>query len=148
MKLPRSGNFRAIGVTAAIAVGASLGVFAPPALAAPEANDVFAARTDLGSTLPVHASESNAEATRETGEPQIGQLGDSGHSLWWEWEAPASAWTTIGTCGSSFATVVGIYEGTELAHLTRVAEGNADEGPSASTRARPTPSGRRPGMPM
>jgi hypothetical protein len=129
MGLPRSGNLRAIGICAAIAVGASLGILAPPAMAAP-ANDQFANRTDLGDALPVHVEESNSGATPDAGE-RISDFA-KGHSIWWEWEAPVSGWTTVSTCGSNFATVVNVFEGTELGHLTSLTEGggNGDEGPA------------------
>jgi hypothetical protein len=127
MGIPRSGNLRAIGIGAAIAVGASLGILAPPAMAAP-ANDNFANRASLGDHLPVAVTESNVGATRETGE-EVGMFA-TGRSIWWEWESRATQWTTVSTCQSPFQTVVGVFEGTELAHLTRVAEGNAAEGPS------------------
>jgi hypothetical protein len=129
MRPRRTRKFRSIGICAAIAVGASLGVIAPPAMAAP-ANDAFANRTDLGDQLPVHETESNVGATRESGEPTLGLIGAAGHSLWWSWEAPATEWVTVSTCQTPFPTVVGIFEGPELGHLTRVAEGNADEGPA------------------
>lgn len=121
-----SNNFRAIGICAAIAVGTSLGVLAPPALAAPP-NDEFAHRTSLDDQLPVHLTESNAEATRD-GILEINSFA-KGHSIWWEWESPASQWTTVGTCDSEFRTVLGVFAGTELQKLTRVASGSADEGP-------------------
>jgi hypothetical protein len=122
----RSSKLRSIGICAAIAVGTSLGVLAPPAMAAP-ANDEFANRTSLGDQLPVHLTESNAEATRD-GILEVGPFA-KGHSIWWEWEAPASEWTTVGTCDSEFHTVLGVFAGTEFQHLTRVASGSADEGP-------------------
>jgi hypothetical protein len=129
MRSRRTGKFRALGICAALAVGASLGVLAPSAMAAP-ANDAFAQRIDLGDQLPVHEAESNEGAGRETGEPVLGLMGGAGHSLWWAWEAPATELVTVSTCQSPFPTVVGIFEGTELGHLTQVVEGNADEGPS------------------
>ena len=122
-------KFRSIGICAAIAVGASLGVLAPAAMAAPPPNDAFAARTQLGDELPVRLTESNAGATKETGE-QIGDFA-KGRSIWWEWEAPTSAWITVSVCGSEMLSVVGVFEGTEIEHLTSVTEwrGNGDEGP-------------------
>lgn len=131
MRIPRSGNLRAIGVCAAIAVGGSLGILAPPAIAAP-ANDNFANRADLGDALPVQIEESNAGATAD-GSPEVGSFA-AGHSIWWKWEAPTTQWTTVDTCDSSFLTVLGIFEGTELTHLRRTVEGNASEGPRCRAR--------------
>ena len=129
MRPRRSSKLRSLGIGAAIAVGASLGVLAPAAAAAPPPNDNFAERTPLGAELPVHLSESNVGATRETGEEINGFA--KGRSIWWEWEAPASGWITVSVCGSEMLSVVNVYEGTELAHLTSLTarRGNGDEGP-------------------
>jgi hypothetical protein len=135
LRLATSRHLRAIGICAAIAVGASLGVLAPPAVAAP-ANDQFANRTDLGDALPIHETESNEGATREDGEPKLGLLGNAGHSLWWSWQAPATGWVTVSTCQTAFPTYVGVFEGTELGALTKVAEGNKDEGPGCWSQGR------------
>ena len=56
MRRRGSNNFRAIGICAAIAVGTSLVMIAPGALAGPK-NDSFAARTNLGEALPGEAIE-------------------------------------------------------------------------------------------
>ena len=130
MSVRRSGKFRSLGIGAAIAVGASLGVLAPAAMAEAPPNNNFAARESLGDVLPVHLTESNAEATRENGE-HINDFA-KGRSIWWEWEAPTSGWTTVSTCGSEMLTVVNVFEGTELEHLTSLTErrGNGDEGPA------------------
>jgi hypothetical protein len=129
MGLTWSANLRSLGICAAIAVGASLGVLAPAAMAAPPPNDAFADRTQLGDELPVHLTESNVGATKETGE----HISDyaKGRSIWWEWEAPTTGWTTVSVCGSEMLTVVNVLEGTELEHLTSLTErrGNGDEGP-------------------
>ncbi|MDX6653399.1 MAG: hypothetical protein QOH18_91 [Solirubrobacterales bacterium] len=128
MKARRSQNLRSLGIGTAIAVAALVGVLAPAAAAAPS-NDNFAARASLGNALPVHLSESNAEATRETGEEINGFA--KGRSIWWEWEAPVSGWTTVSVCGSEMLSVVNVFEGAELAHLTSLTgrRGNGDEGP-------------------
>lgn len=128
MSPSRSRKFRSIGIAAAIAVGASLGVLAPAAMAAPP-NDAFANRASLGDELPVQVTESNVGATRETGE-HISEYG-KGHSIWWEWEAPITGWITVSVCGSAMHSVVNVFEGTELSHLTSLTErrGNGDEGP-------------------
>jgi hypothetical protein len=110
LRLDLSRHLRAIGVCAAIAVGASLGVLAPPALAAP-ANDHFANRAPLTGPLPIEVSESNAGATAEP-EELIGEHAlDARHSLWWEWEAPSTEYVSIGTCGTEFPTAIGVFTG-------------------------------------
>jgi hypothetical protein len=130
LRLRRSRNLRSLGICAAITVGASLGVLAPAAMAAPT-NDFFAQRADLGDALPVHIAESNVGATKESGEPRIGSLSNSGHSLWWEWQAPATEWVTASVCESSFLVNLNIFEGTELEQLKSLTaeRGNGDEGP-------------------
>jgi hypothetical protein len=79
----RSGHLRALGICAAIAVGASLGVLAPAAMAAP-ANDHFADRAPLTGPLPIEVAESNAGATAEEGEFIALRGFAAHHSLWWE----------------------------------------------------------------
>jgi hypothetical protein len=97
------------------------------AAAAAPANDDFANREALPAGVPVEVTRSNAEATKETGE-NISPYA-AGHSVWFKWEATSTGWTTIGACGSDFPAVIGIFTGTEVADLTKVASGNAAEGP-------------------
>jgi hypothetical protein len=129
MRPRRSRKIRSLGIGAGIAVGASLGLLAPAAMAAPPVNDNFSEATSLGSALPVHVSESNAEATKEPGEDINGFA--KGHSIWWKWDAPSTGWVTVSVCGSSMMSYVNVFEGTELTHLTSLTarRGNGDEGP-------------------
>lgn len=128
MSRPRSWNIRALGISAAVSVGASLGLFAAPALAAP-ANDHFSERAQIAPTLPVSVTGSNEGATRDPGEyPGLLNFG-KGHTVWWEWESPTTGFVTASTCQSNFYTVLGVFEGTEVEHLTPLTEGNADEYP-------------------
>jgi hypothetical protein len=113
MRPRRSHRLHSLGIGAAIAVGASLGVLAPAAMAAP-VNDTFAGRTPLAGQLPIEVSESNAGATWEEGE-FISTLGfASHHSIWWEWEAPKSEVVSIGSFGSDFTTKIGVFTGESL----------------------------------
>jgi hypothetical protein len=112
-----SNNFRAIGICAAIAVGTSLAVIAPGALAGPD-NDSFSARAMLDKTLPAEAVESNDDATQQSGE-WFGSDA-TGHSIWWEWTSPANEMVTVSSCESSFPTLLAIFDGTELGHLHRI----------------------------
>lgn len=119
-------NFRAIGICAAIAVGTSLAMIAPGALAGPE-NDNFSARTNLGDALPVDLVESNDDATDQSGE-WFGRDA-TGHSIWWEWTSPASEMITVSSCESNFPTLLAVFEGSELGHLRRIGAAPARLGP-------------------
>jgi hypothetical protein len=109
-------------------------VWVPGALAAP-ANDNFAEAEDLGATLPMAISRSNAGATKEVGEGEVANF-SAGHSVWFEWEAPSTGFVTIGSCEATFHAVIGVFTGAEVGSLTKVAEGNADEGPHCSYEGR------------
>jgi hypothetical protein len=113
----RSNNFRSIGICAAIAVGTSLVMIAPGAMAGPE-NDSFSARAQLGEELPADVTESNDDATAQSGE-WFGREA-TGHSIWWEWTSPVNEMVTISTCESNFPTLLAIFEGTDLGHLHRI----------------------------
>jgi hypothetical protein len=115
-----------------IAVAAALGLLlltAASAVAAPPGNDDFANAEEIGPALPVALTESNAEATKEPGEPAHAFLGSKGHSVWFKWEASGSGFVTVGTCGSDFAAVASVYVGTQVDELTKVAGDPASEGP-------------------
>lgn len=121
-----SNNFRAIGVCAAIAVGTSLVMIAPGALAGPE-NDSFSARADLGDGLPADVVESNDDATQQSGEWFGADA--TGHSIWWKWTSPATEMVTVSSCESNFPTLLAVFEGTELGHLHRIGVAPARLGP-------------------
>jgi hypothetical protein len=112
-----SKNIRALGVFAAVAVGASLVLLAPAATASPD-NDSFASRTDLGHRLPLFLTESNEGATQED-DDGLGREA-TGHSIWWQWTAPVSESITVSACESSFPTVVRVFTGTDLGKLHRI----------------------------
>jgi hypothetical protein len=114
---PRSNNFRSIGICAAIAVGTSLVMIAPGALAGPE-NDSFSARAQLGEALPADVTESNDDATQQSAE-WFGRDA-TGHLIWWEWTSPASEMVTVTSCESDFPTLLAVFEGTDLGHLHRI----------------------------
>jgi hypothetical protein len=112
-----SNNYRAIGICAAIAVGTSLVMIAPGALAGPK-NDSFSARANLGQALPADAVESNEDATQQSDE-WFGRDA-TGHSIWWEWTSPVSEMITASSCESGFPTLLTVFEGTSLGHLHRI----------------------------
>jgi fibronectin type 3 domain-containing protein len=82
-------------------------------------NDNFAEAFVLeGGSVAVGGS--NAQATKESGEPDhAGAAG--GKSVWWTWTAPQNGAVTIDTSGSGFDTLLGIYRGTAVGNLTLVA---------------------------
>jgi hypothetical protein len=83
------------------------------------ANDAFSNRIELSGTI-LSLIASNLHASREPEEPtHAGTQGDT--SIWWTWTAPASGPFGISTLGSTFDTLLGVYEGTELGELTVVA---------------------------
>ena len=54
-------------------------------------------------------------------------------SVWYEWTAPATGGVTIDTAGSTFNTVTGVYTGSAVNALTRVAT-TANNPPSARVK--------------
>ncbi len=97
-------------------------LFAPP-------NDNFADRNTL-SGIEVSTNGSNILATGEPGEgSHAGQL--ASHSVWWTWMSPVPSLVTVDLTGSSFDTLLGIYNGASLNNLTLIAED--DQGGSEGT---------------
>ncbi|RQH34516.1 hypothetical protein D5R40_20630 [Okeania hirsuta] len=66
------------------------------------------------------ATGNNINATIESGEPNHAE-NSGGSSVWWDWTAPSSGTVTIGTDGSNFDTILGIYTGDSVSNLTEVA---------------------------
>jgi hypothetical protein len=82
-------------------------------------NDDFANRTPLlGPSFRTTAA--NTSATRQPGEPRHSSQ-DGHHSLWWTWTAPHTANYILSTEGSSFQTLLGVYVGSSVSNLTKVA---------------------------
>jgi hypothetical protein len=100
----------------ALAVATSVLVLASPALAVPPANDNFANRQDLGSTLTPSASGSNVDATKEPGEPNH-QNDFGGASIWFGWTPPATGLYRLTSCTSDFHNLFSIYSGSTLSAL-------------------------------
>lgn len=119
----------ALGLVAAVML-----LLAPAASAEPPANDNFEDAKELTNPLPIEVPATNVEATKESGE-SISFFG-AGHSVWFEWEATATEWVTIGACGSDFSTVIGVFTGNDVANLTRIVSGNSAEGPHCPYRER------------
>lgn len=95
-------------------------------------NDAFA----LAAPLPGFggsAASRNYTAIREAGEPLHASNNDGGGSVWYRWTAPVGGRVTISTFGSNFDTLLGVYRGTSLTALTRIAA-NDDVGSRVQSR--------------
>ena len=94
------------------------------------ANDLFAAPAALSGGAAAWTG-TNADATRETGEPLItGNRG--GASVWFSWTAPTSRAVTLNTTGSNFDTMLAVYTGSSLSALSQVGA-NDDTGHTTLT---------------
>jgi hypothetical protein len=117
------------GVTYHIAVdgdfqlgqGASGNVELDMALLPP--NDDFA-DAEVLTGLPASTTGWTIGATEETGEPDAvdGYAGVT--SVWYSWTAPTSGPVTIDLCDSDFDTTLGVYTGTVVNALTKIASDN------------------------
>lgn len=87
-------------------------------------NDYFANSLQLTGTGGLE-SANTFFATREPNEP-LHANNDGGHSVWYQWQAPADGQLSLTTSGSSFDTLLAIYQGNELATLNPIAS-NDDE---------------------
>jgi hypothetical protein len=89
-------------------------------------NDNFAAAQVLSGD---HGSVDGTAvgATKEPGEPNHA-ANAGGSSVWYRWTAPATGTLALDTCNSNFDTLLAVYTGTEVAHLTAVASN--DDGPT------------------
>lgn len=89
-------------------------------------NDMFAkAQTITTPAVPgaVGVMAYNQSCTTETGEPMPGGFG-AGASMWYSWTANQSGLVMVDTIGSEFDTVLGVFTGNDVAHLTQVAADN------------------------
>ena len=124
----RAGSYR-VYATARDSLGNTL--YSPPIqVSVSLPNDAFANRASLSGSSP-SVSESNEGAGTEPGEPaHAGQ--PAGRSLWWTWTAPADAICTLSTDGSSFDTLLAVYQGETVSSLVRVAASDDHDGLSTS----------------
>ena len=90
-------------------------------------NDAFDNAIRLNGTSPTSVAHSG-DATDEPREPNHGNsgfpFGGGGKSVWWHWKAPSNGTATISTQGTSYNTVLGVYQGTNVQELITVAEEN------------------------
>src|SRR5438876_3867721 len=83
------------------------------------ANDNFANCEFIGGATG-SVTGSNVGATKEGGEPNhAGNPG--GHSIWYCWTAPDTAFVTFDTVGSTFDTLLAVYAGNSVDTLAAVA---------------------------
>ena len=102
-----------------VAEGTVVLTLVQPTPPVPGGNDLFVNRFPIsGGTNTVIGVNTNA--TEEIGEPSHAG-NDGGRSLWWFWVAPASTPVRVDTVGSSFDTILGVYQGTRVDALTVVA---------------------------
>jgi hypothetical protein len=81
-------------------------------------NDFFVNATPLTNQSP--ATANNAGATKELGEPNhAGNTG--GKSVWWSFQPPSDGVLTLSTTNSTFDTLLAMYTGPDVAHLTTIA---------------------------
>jgi hypothetical protein len=87
----------------------------------PPGNDNLANARRLGNHLPVSVTGTNRDATREAGEPR--HAGEGSGSVWYRWTPQRTGEVTVDTTGTPFITSIGVYTGTTINGLTRVATG-------------------------
>lgn len=75
---------------------------------------------------------SNANATKETGEPNHIPTNGGGASVWWSWTAPITGTAVVDTIGSNFDTVMAVYTGNSYP-LTLI-DYNDDGGGNSTSR--------------
>jgi hypothetical protein len=98
----------------------------------PPTNDAFAScrvLSGISGSVPGY----NIGATKQTGEPDHNGS-YSWRSVWYCWTAPTNWPVVFDTVGSDFDTLLGIYTGTAVGSLTRIASDN-DSGGNRTSRA-------------
>lgn len=94
-------------------------------------NDFFTNRIVLTGTN-LFTKGRNTGASTETGEPAHGGVTDIG-SDWWTWTSPGAGRLFLNTLGSSFQTVMGLYQGTSVSGLSTKASAVAGTCPGFCT---------------
>jgi outer membrane protein assembly factor BamB len=85
-------------------------------------HDAFALAIGLDADRPA-VSSSNANATRESGEP-VHVSGSNGRTLWYTWTAPESGPAQVSAYSLSADPILAVYTGNTLSGLTRVGNSN------------------------
>ena len=84
-------------------------------------NDAFSGAIALGGESG-SVTGSNVEATDESGEPLVKFEPSAVATVWWTWTAPFTGEVQLDTIGSGIRTVMGVYRGSSVGALTKVAE--------------------------
>jgi hypothetical protein len=90
----------------------------------PPANDNFPSAAILTGAA-ASALGTNIAATQQAGEPNLANV-SGGHSVWWNWTAPASGKVVVTTKGSDYDTTLGVFTGNSVNALTSIVQ-NDDE---------------------
>ena len=97
------------------------------------ANDNFANATMITGTLGT-ITGSNVGATAQPGEPDDANNPSGPYdTVWYEWTSPTNGIITFNTEGSSFDTVMGVYQGSNVTSLKLVAANDDVNFPSDRT---------------
>jgi hypothetical protein len=125
-----------LGTIGLIEGGVRLDIKSPPAI---PANDNFESPQALPGTLPIEVTGSNAEASRQSGEPNhAGAVGSA--SVWYSWTPSASAEVEVDACATGVGnTLLGLYAGSSLGGLEtlgkRLPVGSLERGCKATLAA-------------
>lgn len=98
----------------------------------PWSDDFRAARLHRG--VPLWFAINTTGGSRQRCEPRIAGV-RGGRSMWLRWVAGANRDVIMHTNGSEFDTLLGVYRGTNLCHLTEVASDN-DSGTGRASMVR------------
>lgn len=99
--------------------------------AARPANDVFSSSFLLSGSSG-RATGVSLLATKENGEPDHADNA-GGHSVWWQWTAPAAGQVSLDTHGSGFDTLLAVYIGNAIGALQKVVANDNDNGAADGT---------------
>ena len=102
--------------------------------------DRFADRIPISGAGEILSGDNLAATDNETQEP-VHANKPGGRSVWFKWQAPADGVATITTRGSGLDTLLGIYTGTSMGGLTRVASDDDAGGYGTSRTSFPALSG-------
>ena len=99
-------------------------IFASGASAAAPVNDNFSSAETVGG-MQVHITRTNAQATKETGEPNHAS-NPGGKSVWFKWTAPMARLMNVSTNRSAGNpdTLLQVYRGTALNNLSTICGSN------------------------